>query len=261
MNKAIIYNETDFEENIYDFFTFMMYKGKPFTGTLIEGKATIEFKDGNAHGRSVEYYGHGQIAVDNVYENGNYKHGKEWYTDGQLKFDSIGKEWYPNGQLKRDSTGKDSFCWDVDGKLAKINDSWLYKNGIKINETDANGDRLTFSSNGDLAIKTTPNKEFGVNHFFDRVLSQYYQELLTNLYPELNSDFSYSVRYICGWIEKVYCQDAKRGNALIQKLTEHKDANTREHANLLNKLAIKKEGGSDERTYWLEDNPNYIIIY
>jgi hypothetical protein len=68
----IIFNYDDFEDNIYDFFTFLKYMGKPFTGTVVDGNRTTEFKNGNTDGQSIAYFDNGQIASDGIYENGNY---------------------------------------------------------------------------------------------------------------------------------------------------------------------------------------------
>jgi antitoxin component YwqK of YwqJK toxin-antitoxin module len=48
----------------------MYYKGELFTGTLLDGNAIIQFKNGNAHGKSVEYYDNGQLAEECYFENG-----------------------------------------------------------------------------------------------------------------------------------------------------------------------------------------------
>ncbi len=261
MQNAIPYNDIDFEENIYNFFTFMKYKGELFTGTLIDNNLTIEYKNGNAHGRSVEYYDNGQIASDRFYENGEYKDGKEWYPNGQIKYDSIGKEWYLNGQLKRDSTGQDSYWWDIDGMLAKTNDSWLYKNGQKVNDRNMAGYTCIYSSIGDLAIKTIGNNN-GTHKaiYFDPVLSYCYEELLFNLYPDLNPNFP--ILYtIFGWVGQTYSQNKIKGKMLIHKLMEHNYSHTKDFANNLNNLATQKESGSTYKTYWLENNPNHTIVY
>lgn len=107
MDKPVEYNHKDFEENLYDVYTHMKYKGVLFTGTLIKEGRKIEYKNGNANGKSVAHYENGQIECDEIYENGDYISGKEWYKNGQLKYDSTGLEWYSNGIRKKDSTGSD----------------------------------------------------------------------------------------------------------------------------------------------------------
>lgn len=41
---------------------------------------------------------------------------------------------------------------------------------------------------------------------------------------------------------------------------DHVELDTRQHARYLNTFADKIESGSKERTYWLEDDPNKMIV-
>lgn len=166
MNKTPIeYNETDFEENTYDFFIGLMYKGQPFTGVLKENNWTIEFKDGNANGRSVEYYDNGQLACDETYTDGKYIEGKKWYQDGQLKFDS-----------------KEGRYWNEQGVLIQDKGSWLYDNGTPKQRNIENG-CLYLASDGSTLFQVDYNKDNdGKNSvtYYDENLFKHYHELLIN---------------------------------------------------------------------------------
>jgi hypothetical protein len=273
MNGGIIFNETDFEENIYDFFTFMMYKGEPFTGTLIQPEYnwTTEFKNGNADGRNVEYYANGQLAHYEVYQDGQYISGKEWYPNGQIRYDSIGKRWYENGQLKQDFTGVNRLLYDKDGTLARQNNTWLYKNGQKINDQLADGTIVLFSSTGEIALKweKLAEKEFDPEsktyhfykaYYYDNVLNLFCDELFTDYYIHIEFDESYRILKLLGWIGAIYAEDKQRGHDLIDRLINHPTKATSDHASYLKRLAIKKESGNKELTYWLEKSPFKVII-
>lgn len=272
MDEPIILNETDFEENLYDFFTHMRYKGQLFTGTLIQPAYnwTTEFKDGNAHGRNIEYYDNGQLAHDEVFENGNYKSGKEWYRNGQLKYDSIGKKWYEDGQLKTDLTGVDRLFWDKDGVLACQNDTWFYKNGQSINEKLPDGTTLLFTSAGELAAKqenlahqvynpVTKTHSLHRSYFYDDVLRRSIDELFTKPYPEFDNGPNH-ILWLFSWVGAVYAENIKKGHILLNHLLQHQEKSTQEHAAYLLSLAAKKESGSPEITYWLEPGSETIIM-
>lgn len=117
MRQPIIqYNETDFEANLQDYYTCMSYKGEPFTGTLVDGNMTTQFKNGNAHGKSVEYYDNGQLADESYFDNGDYVGDKTWYPNGKIESErAVGKN--------------DSFQYDIDGNIILKNDNFFYKNG------------------------------------------------------------------------------------------------------------------------------------
>lgn len=208
MTTSIIYNETDFEENIYDFFTFLMYKGAPFTGTLIQDKWTIEFKNGNANGRSTDYYDNGQIASDCIYVDGNYKEGKEWYA---------------NGQLKSEQSTSGNFLWDTDGTLAFRNGEWLYKSG-KVKQRKIEGGCEYYSKKGELAIIIQYVNQGDFKNkvrYHDDVLFYCHQDLLVNLYPALDSLFYNTEWYFWGWIWKLLSKDRQRTLDILNALKNH----------------------------------------
>lgn len=53
---------------------------------------TTQFKNGNAHGKSVEYYDNGQLADESYFDNGDYIGYKTWYPNGNIKSErAVGK--------------------------------------------------------------------------------------------------------------------------------------------------------------------------
>lgn len=288
MSEPIIFNETDFEENLYDFFTYMKYKGELFTGTVIiendkldnvgETKEIVEFKNGNVHGRYLEYNKNGQLFYDGFYQDGKCLSEKYWDSDGQISRDwdyaVSGKDWYPDGQLKEHWDGKDSFLWDKDGLLARKNNEWFYKNGQQMHERLADNTELFFSPTGELALKREQlkqpefNPEFNVTYhdrfyYYDSVFSQFYEALFTDFYPDFSHNEYYKpgrILLFFGWVAAVYSEDSIRGNYFIDRLMEHPTKETSARAHYLKRLALKKESGSTEITYWLEKSPCKIII-
>lgn len=288
MNEPIIYNSTDFEENLYDFFTYMRYKGELFTGTvIIEGdkmadnvlgnKEVVGFKNGNTHGHYLEYdRSNGRLIYDGIYEDSRCLSEKGWYPDGRLRRDwdySVsGKEWYEDGTLKEHWDGKNTTLWDIDGILVRKNDTWFYKNGQKFKETLAGGTTLHFSSTGELAVMCgkQENGEHGlrsIDYYYDNVLNRFYKELFIDPYPAF-SDYpgqyggKKHIRDLFAWVVAVYNEDKVRANYLIDSLTDHPTKETREHASFLKNLMIEKESGSvdPKPTYWLAKRLNQIII-
>jgi len=288
MNEPIIYNSTDFEENLYNFFTYMRYKGELFTGTVImEGdktannvlgnKEVVEFKNGNAHGRYLEYHwSNGRLTYDGVYEDGICLFEKAWYADGRIRRDwdysVLGNEWYEDGTLKEHWDGKNTTLWDTDGILVRKNDTWFYKNGQKFKERLAGGIRLHFSSTGELAVMYGKPEEGkhgfkSVNYYYDNVLSRFYKELFIDPYPAF-SDYpgqyggKEHIRDLFAWIIAVYNEDKIRANDLIDSLTDHPTKETREHASFLKSLMIESESGivNPKTTYWLAKRLNQIIV-
>ena len=285
MNKPIVYNETDFEENLWASLTHLMYKGLPFTGTVIyEGnknednalgnKEIIEFQNGNAHGRYLEFHRNGRLIVDCLMANGKTIVKKCWYPDGRIlkEWDhaSGGREWYEDGMLKEDTTGADHFLWDNDGILAKKNDVWFYKNGQRIDEKLAEGTVLSYTMTGEVACKQQKlEKEeydslsnshyFSKVYYYDKVIRRFIDELFTNPYPDLGYT-DHPVRFWFGWVGAVYSENKKRGHQLMDRLMKHPDKYTREEASCLKHLAIKKESGSKDIKHWLEDSPARIIV-
>lgn len=285
MSNPIKFNEIDFKENYNDFYKYMMYKGQPFTGTLIVedygypvGSTEImEFKDGNAHGRVLEYNKAGLLIYDGFFEDGDAVSEKTWYPDGSLaeEMDSKSmKEWYPNGTLKKRWDEKESCLWDNRGILVKKDNVWIYDNGQRVSESLSDGTTLLFSSSGDIVVRTeniqtafnpeTKTHYHRRSYYFDNVLCKFYKELFTDYYPDLEfeaQDFNRNRMFLLfGWVGQVYSEDRVRGNQLIDELINHPTKQTRQHAGYLKKLAMKKESGSTELTYWLESSSGRVII-
>ena len=117
MRQPIINSEDqELEFNMYGS-DFLKYKGILFTGTVIFDDTNpisyTEYKDGDYDGNNVSYHFNGKLAEQSFYKEGKYLSGKEWYNNGQLKYDS-----------------KEKTYWDRDGIKAYQNGCWLYKNGM-----------------------------------------------------------------------------------------------------------------------------------
>jgi len=216
MNSSPIeYNEIDFEENIYDFFTYLMYKGKPFTGTLKDGSSIIEFKDGNANGHSVDYYDNGQIASDEIYNNGNYVEGKEWHQNGQIRYDS-----------------SESKQWNEDGKLIQENGQWLYSNGNPKQRNIENG-CLYLAPNSSVVFKIIYNNEGDFKNtveYYDENLFKFYNDILFNEYADLDSLFYNTEWYFWGWVWKIYSYNEDKAFEILSDLRKHLNKSVSETA-------------------------------
>lgn len=116
IQPIIAYNENDFEVNFQDYYTCMYYRGEPFTGTLMDGNIMTQFKNGNAHGKSVEHYDNGRLADESYFEDGNYISYKTWYQNGKIKSEWLG-------------SGNDSLEYDIDGNIILKKNNFFYKNG------------------------------------------------------------------------------------------------------------------------------------
>lgn len=229
MNNAVQFNPTDFEENPYDFFSYLKYKGEPFTGTVVDKRWTCSFKKGQAEGRYVEYFEDGQIAIDATYENGIFKSGKEWHSNGQLKSD-------------------DRHLYDRDGSLIRIDECWLYKNGVKRNQESTDGYH-TFSSKGELAMKTIVNMTGDYKNtivYYDSVLASCYKELLINLYPDFDTHFYNLEHYIWGWVIGKYALNHSSGMRILGILEHHQNQQIVRTARILTERIHKDDFNPDK---------------
>ncbi len=202
MPEIIKFNSVDFEENIYDVYTCMEYKGKPFTGTLIYENEIIEYKDGNANGRCYEHWENGQLAFDGIYENGDCIHSKSWYR---------------NGQLHKDYTLMgDCLIYDLAGNLVSKNYSYFYKNGnYKIKKSNVFRDNSYteyFNEKGELALIFIQGKgnEKSTIKYYDNVLTNCYIQLLTSLPLEVDfSENSLNILVVIPWLVSMYNKGSK----------------------------------------------------
>lgn len=225
MNNIIPYNQHDFEENIYDFYTCMLYKGALFTGTLQTTEddgsySIVTFREGNADGRENCYYPNGQLESECIYQNGDYISGKSWHANGQFHTDGID-------------------MYDETGKQIKKNGSWLYPNGIKRNDSVyfETGNRYRphyiqeyyeYDSSGNMAVKTIVDDGADYRNtvvYYDQVLSKCYGELLVNRYPKYDLDFRDLEHKIWGWAVSKYIRDEAEGLKLLKLLGKHENKN------------------------------------
>ncbi|MCW4469312.1 hypothetical protein OGH69_10075 [Flavobacterium sp. MFBS3-15] len=216
MKEPVIqFNEKDFEENIYDPYIYLLYKGVLFTGTLLDedGICYTEFEKGNAHGRSISYYKCGPLQSDGFFDNGNYVSGTEWYKNGQLKSDG-------------------TYLYNEDGSLICDRGSWLYPNGAKRNGKDGE-DYLEFSPNGQLAIRTIINMTGTYKNtviYYDKILSGCYHELLINRDAEHDSLFYNLEHKVWGWIMLKYKRNPSVGFEILNNLYSHPNSNIADSA-------------------------------
>lgn len=212
MREPVIHNEDpNLEYNLWDT-NYLKYNGELFTGTIIYDDTNpisyTEYKNGDYDGESISYHKNGNLAEKSFYKDGEYISGKEWYNNEQLKSDDI-------------------HLYDEDGKLIRINGSWLYPNGVKRNG-QGNGENYLFSSRGELAIKTIINMSGDYKNtivFFDNIVSECFQELLINFNPDFDDMLCNADYYIWGWVAKKYSVDKKNGLSLYKELEKHPNKN------------------------------------
>jgi len=117
----------------------MLYKEKPYTGTLFSKTDTlttykVTYVKGKKHGKEQKFFFNGDMAELRFFNDG-IKNGTHhsWWNKDQLKsvkhFDSLGNytgphlEWYSNGQLTKELNyinGKEDGPqkkWDITGKI------------------------------------------------------------------------------------------------------------------------------------------------
>lgn len=286
MAEPIIFNETDFEENLYDFYTYMQYKGKPFTGTVIidnsklpdvwgDTKQIVDFKDGNAHGCYLEYAVDGMLMCDAVYSEGELVSEKWWHADGSLSRDwnyysERGKDWYPSGRLKELWDGIDHYLWDDDGTLVKKNGIWYYTNGQQMEERLPDETRLYYAPSGEIALREEffEEKSFESSpgsytvykkYFYDDVFHRFRNELFADHHHKFDKKDHWIIT-LFGWVSAVYTDNPEKGNQVIDDLISHPNKETSNHASYLKRLAQQKESGSTEPTHWLEHHELYVLV-
>lgn len=232
--KHPIVNQDDpnLEEAEYlSIFEYLWYKGKPFTGTLLEGdgKSYTEYEDGAAHGRCIEYYENGQLSTDWIFEKGSTISEKSWYPNGQLQKDNL--HWY-----------------NEDGKLIRLNGSWLYLNGQKISEQNSN-ESYYFSPQGEMAIKVirkTNTDDKDTHVYYDSILSECFLQLFFNYYPQIHEYNPVSDSLIWGWVMKKYSIDKDNGLDIFYKLAKYNNSRIADTANYLLKKLHEKAFAPEE---------------
>lgn len=254
MSEPIIFNDIDFHFNDKDVYSFLQYKGEPFTGKLFiagdsyKGDELIDYSEGTAHGHDLAFYPDGKPFADKIFDHGCCVAQEEWYSDGKPR-----KQW--NADFEH--------LWDFDGLLAKDNTRWLYKNGQPIEEKNKQ-DYLYFSSSGDLAIKKV-NTAFGngrcccVSYYYDHVLSRCFEDLFTNYYPELDDNFSRH-QLLPDWLNAVYQEDRDLGHHLMDRLINHPTLQTREMATQLKNNAHRQESLKIQTGELYPPQPDQIIV-
>ena len=201
-------NDSDIQEAEYlSIFEYLWYRDKPFTGTLLyeDGVSYIEFEDGCAQGKYIEYNKDGLKVVDCTLDKGSFICEKTWYDNGMIRED-------------------DKLLYDKDGRLIRIDKSWLYPNGQKINDSD-DYNYYYFSPDGELAIKRSSSTKEDSKYtyfYYDRVLSECFLQLIFNYYPQ-ESEFNHlnPHRSLWKWAMKTYSIDKNKGLDIFYKLTQY----------------------------------------
>ncbi|MBP2615567.1 hypothetical protein [Chryseobacterium jejuense] len=190
MTQTIIeYNETDFEANLQDYYTCMSYKGELFTGTLVDGNMTTQFKNGNAHGKSVEYYDNGQIANESYFDDGDYISYKTWHLNGKTQSEWPGRK-------------SDSFEYDMDGNIILKNDNFFYRNG-NFRKRNIPYKTEFYNYEGELMVVIQQNLteyEKPLFHVNKEKFTECYVDLYFELYPYTSSYQDNLDSYILGWL-------------------------------------------------------------
>lgn len=209
--EIIDFNLTDFESNDQDFYTFMKYKGKPFTGTLKDEGEIIQFENGHANGKAEAYNTHGQLIHQDIYKDGESVSSKEWYANGQLLYDS---------EFER--------VWDSKGVLVKDNGHWLYSNQAPKTKGNYFKEGMVYlAPNGaKVAESVSTDTEEDQVTYYDEVLFKWYHEILINPCPELSSSIYYTnsyTRFIWGWIWKLFLEDPQQANDVLLSISKHEN--------------------------------------
>lgn len=209
MKEPLIDSEDpELEYNPYDV-SYLQYKSKLFTGTLIYTDTTPnsfqEYTDGDYDGRRISYHKNGMLHEDAIYINGAYISGKEWYDNGQLRYDS----------------NDDKVIWDSDGLLTRKDWIYFYKNGNPKTKKDEFGTYF-LSPNGDIAISISPflgEKSPCRNKitFFDKIITAFLSDLFENIYNngDDNRDSRTNLGYQISTTSFVYTAKALNLNLLI----------------------------------------------
>jgi len=231
----------------YDLFyegEILEYNGLKFTGTLIENdsepKSYSEFKNGEYDGDSISYFENGKLLTKGKYKNGNCIYFEHWY---------------PNGQLREKIALNRSTKWTEDGIMAYRNGVLFYNNGkIKRGWTDENEEIINNSKeNIAISIKSINNSK--TRTFYHKNLIEDYQEMLIELYPELDfnkfahSQIKINVFY---WINQIYFSDSLLAESLLKNLFSHQTNDVQNFAKHLFSLIEKKKNDVTEKTYWFE---------
>lgn len=237
IQPIIEYNEIDFDVNLQDYYTCMYYKGEPFTGTLVDENITTQFKNGNAHGRCVEYYDNGQLADESFFDNGNYLSYTTWHLNGKIE-----SEW-PGGK-------NDSFVYDIDGNIILKNNNFFYRNG-NFRKRNIPYKTEFYNDKGEVIVIIQRHLiEYGkeILHINKEKFTECYDDLYFELYPYISSYTDNLGDSIVGWFWYLLSQsenDKKFVITAINKLLNdgrnHKKYALENILELMDQVDIKSE--------------------
>ena len=201
----IEFNNKDFEEKTENILFDLYYLDSPFTGFLKDDNCIIEYRDGFANGKFLEYFPDGSLCFEGYYVNGECISSKEWYQNGQIKIE-----------------GDNIFT--SEGLLAKKGNSWLYKTG-QPKEARLENSTQYFSPNGDLAFEVNylhSGDYKNIITYNNEIMVKYCNKIISNIYPELDQ-YQYNIEYyFYGWVAALLIDNFGQGTEVIELLIIHK---------------------------------------
>jgi len=199
-------------KNEYDSLVDVYFKGKPFTGTIVDGLETINYKEGKVHGQYTIHFDSGQLRSDEVYENGEIVSSITYYENGQKETELLNNSYYK---------------WTQDGTLIQKDKEHYFENGklriLRGKEKDSFAFKY-FTPNGDLIY--TQRKDVWVDNHYERVID-YNHDLMFEWHFELlnkiitDDSENQRVHHIWMWYWEVFEQDQEKYFEVVNKLLVH----------------------------------------
>ncbi|MGL6129683.1 hypothetical protein [Chryseobacterium artocarpi] len=237
IQPIIEYNETDFQVNLQDYYTCMYYKGELFSGTLVDGNLITQFKNGNAHGRSVEYYDNGQLAEEDYFDNGNYVSYKTWHLNGKIESEWSGRK-------------NNTHEYDIDGNIILTNNDFFYKNG-NFRKRNIPYKTEFYNNKGEIIVIIKRSLiEYGKEIFYinKEKFTECYDDLYFELYPYISSYKDNLGDGIVGWFWYLLSQSENDKkfvimaiNKLLNDKRNHSKYNLEDILERMDKVDLRSE--------------------
>ena len=203
--------------NEYDRFNSVYYKGNPFSGTFIDGKESIPYKNGAIHGKYLVKFDNGDLQAKEEYENGKCISGIWYHQNGQ-----VSTKWSENFEYTR---------WNEDGILVQKKNINYFPNG-QISHVLEDPITIFFSPVGDEVYrrengKTEEGKYFTKLLYNDLNLEKWHFELLKEI-PFENQDGK-RIHWILMWTWEIFEKEPKKYFKIISKLINHPNEKVKVH--------------------------------